>query len=220
MEPISLKILDSQYITHDVKRFVVEKPKDFVYAPGEAAILSIDEDEVRDIKRPYTFTSLNDWNYLEFIIKIYEERKGLTRYLPTLNAGGSFLMHKTMGTLRFRGKGIFLAGGTGITPFLAILRALYHSGNIEGNGLIYSNHAAEDIIMYQELKHMLGDNFINFFSKQGVIGFNERYIDRNFLIKSISDFDQQFYVCGPPGFVQNISDQLKSLGADAEAIAI
>ena len=220
MQPIKLKILDSQYITHDVKRYVVEKPKDFVYAPGQAALLSINAEGLQDIKRPYTFTSLNDWNYLEFIIKIYEERTGLTRHLPSLNAGGSFLLHKMMGTLRFRGKGIFLAGGTGITPFLAILRALFHSGNIAGNGLIYSNHAAEDIIMFQELKAMLGDNFINFFTKQGVIGFNERYIDRNFLIRSISDFDQQFYVCGPPGFVTNISEQLKSLGVDPESIAI
>jgi hypothetical protein len=32
-------------------------------------------------KRPFTFTSLNDNDYLEFIIKIYDSNDGVTREL-------------------------------------------------------------------------------------------------------------------------------------------
>jgi len=216
----TLKILDTEYITHNVKRFVVEKPAGFTYIPGYSTNLAINLPGWEDQWRHFTFTSLNAWDYLEFIIKIYDDHNGVTRQLGKLNAGATLLMKGVFGTINYKGPGIFLAGGTGITPFIAIFRALYYSGNMRNVGLLYSNHYHEDVILHEELTKMLGSAYTNFFSKEGVIGFGEKRINRKMLVEAIGDFDQRFYVCGPESFVTDISRYLLELGARMEAIVI
>ena len=215
-----LKILSTHYITHDVKRFVLEKPSGFEYTPGQSAHISIDLPGWEDQIRAYTFTSLQHWDYLEFIIKIYEDPKGLTSQLGKLNTGDELLLHDVFGTIRFKGPGIFIAGGTGITPFIAIFRALFHSENLRDVALLYSNKTTDDIILHDELTTILGPAYKNVFTREGVIGFRERRIDRKFLIETIGNFDSRFYVCGPKNFTEEICDALISLGANPEYLII
>ncbi|HTN44929.1 MAG TPA: FAD-binding oxidoreductase [Flavipsychrobacter sp.] len=216
----TLKILDTEYINYNVKRFVLEKPIGWMYVPGQATHIAVDLPGWEDKWRPFTFTSLNDWNYLELIIKIYDDHHSVTQQLGKLNAGSSLLMKDVFGTITYRGPGIFIAGGAGITPFIAIFRALYHSNNMRNVGLIYSNHYHEDVILHEELSKMLGNGYANVFTKQGVIGFAEKRIDRKFLVNTIRDFDSRFYLCGPQTFVEDISRLLVDLGAKVESIVI
>lgn len=215
-----LGILNTHFITHDVKRFVLEKPKDFTYHPGQSAHISINLPGWEDKIRPYTFTSLNDWNYLEFIIKIYDEHHGVSHQLGKLKVGDELLMHDVFGSINFKGPGIFIAGGTGITPFIAIFRALYHSNNLRDVALLYSNKTVEDIILHDELTKMLGPAYKNVFTREGVIGFRERRIDRKFLIENIGNFNFRFYVCGPKSFTEDVCEALVSLGVDPEFLVI
>lgn len=216
----TLKILDTSFITHNVKRFVLEKPEGFIYHPGHSAHISINLPEWEDKIRPFTFTSLNAWPYLELIIKINENHDGITNQLGKIHGGAELLMHDVFGTIEYKGPGIFIAGGTGITPFIAIFRALYYSNNLKNTGLIYSNQTQEDIILGEELFKMLGPAYMNVFTKQGVIGFKERKIDRRFLIETIKRFDRRFYVCGPKSFTEDITKDLISLGVDSQALVI
>ncbi len=215
-----LKILKTHYITHNVKRFVLEKPSNFEYSPGQSAYISIGLPGWEDQKRPFTFSSLQHWDYLEFIIKIYEDHKGVTAQLGKLNTGDELLLHDIFGTIQYKGPGIFIAGGTGITPFIAIFRALFESGNLRNLALLYSNKTKDDIILHDELTKMLGPAYRNVFTQEGVIGFRERRIDRKFLIETIGDFSSRFYVCGPEIFTAEICDALISLGANPEYLII
>jgi ferredoxin-NADP reductase len=65
---------------------------------------------------------------------------------------------------------------------------------------------------------MLGYNFINIFTRQGVIGFIDRRIDRRYLVETIRDFSGNFYVCGSDIFVKEINGHLLSLGATSETL--
>jgi len=215
-----LKILKTGYVTHDVKRFVLEKPKDFEYRPGEAAHLSADIPAWKDKAHPFTFTSLNDWPELEFTIKIYKEHAGVTNQLSKLKPGDHILLHDTFTTFDYRGPGVFIAGGAGLTPFMAIFRALYASDNMRGVALLYSNKTTNDIIYHDQLTKMLGAAYKNVFTREGVIGFRERRIDRNTLIDIIGDFSHRFYVCGPPDFIENVSGALLDLGAETESLIL
>lgn len=216
----TLKIINTEFITHDVKRFVVEKPKDFIYRPGQSAHISINLPGWEDKIRKFTFTSLNAWPNLEFVIKIYEKHEGVTLQLSKLNAGAELLLHDVFGTIEYKGPGIFIAGGTGITPFIAIFRALFYSGNLNGIGLLYSNKSQDDIILHDELVKILGPAYVNVFTRQGIIGFRERRIDKKFLIETIRDFDHRFYVCGPKSFTQDISEALFSLGVQPQLLVV
>ncbi len=216
----TLKVLNSHYITHNVKRFSIEKPEDFTYRPGQSAHISLNLPGWEDKIRQFAFTSLNAWPFIEFIVKVYEDHEGVTKRMGTLNKGDKIILHDVFGSIEYKGPGIFIAGGTGITPFISIFRALYYSGNLRDIGLIYSNKSEDDIILGQELFKMLGPAYINVFTQQGVIGFQERRIDREFLKATIGDFDQRFYVCGPEGFARDITKALMSLGADPQSMVI
>ena len=213
-----VKILAANYITHDVKRFVVEKPAGFHYQSGENVMVALNKTGWESQQRPFTFSSLNEWPYLEFIIKIYDDHDGVTKQLGMTNAGAELILFDVFGSIRYKGPGVFIAGGSGITPFISIFRDLYMNGDIKGNKLILSNKSADDIIMPFELFGMLGTNFINVYTRQGVIGFMDRRIDRRMLIRLVGDFSSHFYVCGPTKFVEEITADLISLGANADVI--
>ena len=216
--PVIVKVLETSYITHDVKRFVVEKPPDCTFIPGQSINISINTDEWKNEKRSFTFTNLPEDDFLEFMIKIYLDHKGVTNQLDGVNAGDELILHEIFGVIAYKEQGVFFAAGSGITPFISIFRYLHKNKRIHGNTLIYSNKTAADVMMEEELEDLLGDNFIKVFTRQNVIGFADKRIDRGFLIDTISNFNQQFYICGPDDFVKNINSLLIKLGASADYI--
>lgn len=213
-----VKILESSFINHDVKRFITEKPEGYHFIPGQGTDVSINLPEWNNMFRPFTFTSLNSSPYLEFLVKIYDERNGVTRQLGKTNAGAELILKEPFGSIHYKGPGVFIAAGTGITPFLAIFRDLYQRRKLQGCTLILSNKTSQDILHPEELVKMLGYNFINIFTREGVIGFIDRRIDRNYLVDSIRDFSGNFYICGPQLFVKQLNGYLLSLGASADTL--
>jgi ferredoxin-NADP reductase len=215
-----VKVIKCNFITHDVKRFVVEKPAGYTFTPGQATDVCINLPEWRDKPRPFTFTSLPHWTNLEFIIKIYKEHEGVTNMLGKVNAGTQLILHDVFGAIEYKGKGTFIAGGAGITPFIAIFRDLFSRKQLKGNKLIYSNKTSRDVILQNELNDMLKEDYIDLYTRQNVIGFLDRRIDRNYLIEHVVDFSQYFYLCGPEKFVDDIKTLLTELGAKPEALII
>jgi len=216
--PVILKILSTSYITHDVKRFVLEKPPGYTFNPGQSVNVSINLPEWKKEIRPFTFTNLPDDDYLEFMIKIYRNRNGVTKKLESINAGDELILHEVFGVIQYKENGVFISAGSGITPFLSIFRYLYKQKRARQNLLIYTNKTSEDVIMEESLHKMLRDNFITVFTREHVLGYIEKRIDRDFLIDHISDFKQHFYICGPESFVKDLRELLLSLGATVDHI--
>ena len=69
-------------------------------------------------------------------------------------------MSEPFGTISYQGPGVFIAGGAGITPFLAMLRDLARRGELDRQTLIFSNKAPRDVICEKELRHLLGERCI------------------------------------------------------------
>ena len=149
---LPVKIISAEYVTHNVKQFRVERPENYTFVPGQATEVSVNLPEWKDKKSPFTFTALPDKPYLEFTIKIYPERHGVTDELSTLRPGDELLLRDVWGAIEYKGPGYFIAGGAGITPFLAILRMLKASNQVADNVLFFSNKRDEDIILGIELK--------------------------------------------------------------------
>jgi ferredoxin-NADP reductase len=220
MQQYIVKILEAEFITHDVKRFVTERPPGYDFIPGQGTDLSVNTPEWRDKKRPFTFTGLRNWNYLEFLIKIYPKHNGVTKQLAMANADSELIIRDVFGAIQYKGPGVFLAAGTGITPFISIFRDLKKGKKLSGNKLIYSNKTSADVILKKELTKMFENDFINVITREHVIGFVGKRIDREFLIEKIQDFSRNFYVCGPDEFVSTITANLKALGATPDSIII
>ena len=213
-----VKILSTNYVTHNVKEFNVEKPQGFAFTPGHATDLSINQEGWKDKKNPFTFTCLTDDDHLQFTIKIYpESEEGVTRHLSELKPGDELIISDSWGAIEYKGPGYFIAGGAGITPFLAILRELNRENKLEGNTLFFSNRTKDDIILSDELKAMLGENAL-FVTTQDVGPGDHRRIDAEFLKTEVKDFSKHFYVCGPDAMVAEINKTLEGLGADVNLV--
>jgi ferredoxin-NADP reductase len=218
-EPI-VKILKVSAVTHDVRQFILEKPRGYTFTPGQATEVSVNTQALKEEKRPFTFTSLSDAPHLEFTIKIYPEHNGVTKALGNLNQGDELILRDVWGAITYKGPGTFIAGGAGVTPFIAILRQLYQANRIENNQLIFSNKTAKDIILREEFEKMLQGNFINTLTREQHDKYLHTRIDKAFIKERITDFNQHFYVCGTDPFVKDIQNILTDLGASPDTVVI
>ena len=214
----TVKLLMSQFVTHDVKHFIVSKPAGFAVVPGQGVELAINRPGLREQGRPFTPTGLAADGVLEFTIKAYPAHAGVTQALHQLEPGAALLMSEPFGTIRYQGPGVFIAGGAGITPFLAILRDLARKGEAGDQTLIFSNRTPRDVICEKELRHLLGDRCMLTCTGVAAPGYENRRVDRAYLEEKITDFKQRFYVCGPPPFMDAINGALADLGARSESL--
>src|SRR5690606_38962205 len=143
----------------EVKRFVLTKPAGYKFIPGQSVFVSINVPGQENDKRPFTFTGLNQWDVLELMIKINDRHDGVTHKLDKLAIGSELIISDPWGTIQYKGDGVFIAGGSGITPFIAILRQLKEDNQIHGDTLIFSNEMKSDSFLEEELTELLGDNF-------------------------------------------------------------
>lgn len=218
MEKHVVKINAIRQVTHDVKSFRIEKPDGYQFIPGQATELSINKPGWEEERRPFTFTSLNNDPWLEFTIKRYADHKGVTNQLHELKEGDEVIIRDVWGAIEYKGPGYFIAGGAGITPFIAIIRQLYKDKQTVNNELFFSNKTAADNIYEDEFRQMLGANVHFLLSREDKAGYEKARIDKEFLKKRITDFSRHFYVCGPDKMIADINEALTSLGAKADLV--
>jgi ferredoxin-NADP reductase len=218
MEQYTVKIKSISLITHDVLQIVTTKPGEYNFLPGQATEISINQEGWKEQLRPFTFTSLPEDTYLEFIIKTYIERNSVTARLLTLKKDDELLLHEVFGAIKYKGKGVFIAGGAGITPFISILRFLQSKNKLAGNKLIFANKTKADIILKNELSQLLGNDFVNILSDEQTEKYAHGLINVEFLKAHVNNSPENVYLCGPPPMMEALDEQLSDLGIDRNSI--
>lgn len=203
-------------LNHNVKHFITKKPGGYRFRPGQATLVELSEK--KGDKHPFTFTGLNEEPNLEFTIKLYPERHGVTDILTIYAKGDELRIGDPWGAIEYKGPGLFIAGGAGITPFLAILRRLKKDQETAGNSLWFSNKSDEDIFLEDELQEMLGDNLKLLVTGDSPTRHEAARIDEKYVKNHLTDFDQYFYICGPDKMVKELSQTLVGLGAKKERV--
>lgn len=221
----TVEILNIEELTHNVKKFTLSKPDGYTFTPGQATEVALNKKGWKDKKRPFTFTSLPSEGYLELIIKIYPSHKGVTKKLNNLVSGDSLIIDEPWGTIEYKGSGVFIAGGAGITPFISIFRKLYLENKLNGSTLLFANKSEDDIILRKELEIMLGYRFRNVITESDqeiyvnpMLTYLKGYINEEYLRKHIDHIRQNFYVCGPPAFNNSVIGILEKIGANANSV--
>lgn len=218
MEEHIVRIRTTEKVTHDVLRIITERPQSYNFMPGQATEISINKEEWKDERRPFTFTCLPDADYLEFTIKTYPSRKGVTGQLLQLMTGDELIVHDVFGTIIYKAEGVFIAGGAGVTPFIAIFRDLYSKGMIGNNKLIFANKTTDDIILKDEFEKMLGDNLINILSDDETQSYFHGRITQEFLESNIKDKATNIYLCGPDPMMEAVEKYLSDMGIDSSLV--
>ena len=209
------KILETENLNNEVKRIRVEKPKGFIYHPGQSIEISHDSPDWQEKKRPFSFISIPSNDYLEFAIKAHTDI-GFSKFVHSLKKGDEIIfVDEPYGRYKFIGEGVFIAGGVGITPLISIVRSL-KKAELSNSKCIYSASSKNEFLFLKELKEKFGKNLItNITNKKP-----EKRIDKKFLEKNLEkdDFSKMFYVCGPAIFRKQVRSMLEELGADKDKI--
>lgn len=218
MEQHPVKIKSIANIMYNVLKITTEKPQKYSFIPGQVTEVSINKNGWQAEKRPFTFTCLPSNDYLEFTIKTYPSHKGVTNELLQLKKNDELILHDVFGTIAYKGEGVFIAGGAGVTPFISIFRHLQLKNEIGDNKLIFANKTKKDIILEQEFKKLLGNSFINILSAEKADGYAHGHITEEFLKANITDLNKKIYLCGPEPMMEAVEQQLKNLGIDTKSI--
>lgn len=207
-----VNIQEIGFITHNVLQMQTQRPADYNFTPGQATEVALDKEGWREEKRPFTFTSLPEDGFLQFTIKVYPGHDGVTDMLQTFKQGDNLLLEDPWGAISYQGPGVFLAGGTGVTPFIAIIKDLARKNQLSGNKLLFGNKRERDIIMQSQFEKWLGKDFINILSDEQSSKFPHGHIDIAFLKEHVTNMDGKFYFCGPPPMMKSLQSDLRELG--------
>lgn len=208
------KILKKEWLAYNVVQIRVEKPGGFEYEAGDAVEIKVADQE----PGPFTMTNLPDDDFLEFVIRIYKDHRGKTEAISKLSAGDEIAFTDPFKTFRAQPKAVFVAGGTGITPFIAVMRQMYNEGVLDDCLLLFSNKTEKDVFLEKELRKMMGRRYIDVITQDNK---DPRYygnIDENLLKNGVKDLTRPFLVCGPPAFNEAIEKALKNIGVSKEKI--
>lgn len=167
--------------------------------------------------RPYTPISDPDSKgYFDLLIKIYPEGK-MSQHLASLKPGDVLEVKGPIEKLRYvpnlKKKIGMIAGGTGITPMLQVIKAILKNPDDNTQvSLIYANVSPDDILLKGELDRLsaIYPNLKVYYTVdnpsknwRGGSGF----ISKDMIVKGLPGpaEDILILVCGPPGMMQHIS---------------
>lgn len=218
MSRYKVSITSIEPVTHDVMRIRTERPSEIDFVSGQATEIFLDKSGWENAGRPFTFTSLPEDDYLEFTIKCYKERKGVTNEIGKLKPSDQLILNDIFGAIAYKGEGVFIAGGAGVTPFISILRSLAKRNEIGDCKLIFANKTREDIILKEEFEQLLGPNFVNILSQESAPGLAHGVITEDFLRQHAPDTGKYFYVCGPPPMMEAMEKILSGMKVDPSHI--
>lgn len=205
-------------VTHDTHHLVFDRPAGFDYAPGQGVELHLLKEGWEDKGRPFTPVTLPDESTLEFVIKSYPDHHGVTEQIGKMKPDDEVKMTGPFGAISDNGPGVFIAGGAGITPMIAVLRKRLHDhGTLEGSTLVFANKTEADIIWREKFEAMEGLKTAFVVDEPGA-NVPQQRLDRDYLRQFVSS-DSRCYLCGPPPMMDSVREALHDLGVkDAQIV--
>jgi len=214
-----VEIIETKNLANNVKEFTTKKPKEYIFKPGQATNIAIINKKEDKIFRPFTFTSTNKQPFFKFIIKQYPSHNGVTKKLHKMKVGDKLLITEPFGAIHYKGEGIFLAAGTGINPFLAILRDLQEKNLKHNNIVILSNKTKKDIYLEKEVAEILKkENFISTLTEEKLPKYKNERINKRMVEEKLRRQKKYVYICGPQGFEESMREIVSKLGVTEENI--
>ncbi|MFC5736001.1 2Fe-2S iron-sulfur cluster-binding protein [Sinirhodobacter huangdaonensis] len=211
------ELIAIEELAPEIRRFTFRPEGEADFLPGQYAIVHL----APGLRRAYSMCNLPDGTHLQIISKRYPGGAGSTA-LAALRPGAQVVIEAPFGacTLKPRpGRKIFVAGGTGISPILALARQAAQEGVDFGApvDVIYCARRAADLAAGDELAAAVGQIPGARYhpvleedpeSRAALTGRAPEAI-------AAMDFDPaavEFYVAGPPVMVNAVKAQLKEAG--------
>lgn len=226
LQPTTL--LRTETVAENTTAFHFSRPAGFTWEPGQAAVFSLlDEAGKAGIGMGHTFTLVGtaDSGELTFATRMRDSRykQALRQIVPGDRIGvqgplGDFTLAD--GSDRPR---VFLAGGIGITPFLAMIRDAAKSHRLQKITLFYSNKDRAGAAFLAELDDLATANpgFTFVPTLTGTQATAKQWpgetgrIDAAMLLRHVDIASKPiFYIAGPAAIVTSMEHVLGGMGVD------
>ncbi|MBI2105692.1 FAD-dependent oxidoreductase [Candidatus Woesearchaeota archaeon] len=211
-ENLKCKILEIKKPADFTKSFVLQKPKNFNYEPGQHGYIELSLDN----GKPFSFVSSPHENILEFATIIRNQSKW-KQELDRKKVGDKLILSGPYGQFKYEDSEndiVFIAGGIGITPFMGILRYIAHKKLSTKVILLYSNKSENRTAFKNELDLISEKNqnikIIYTMTEQEDFDGEKGRINQDFIREHVKNPEKKiWYVAGPPIMVKEINELLK-----------
>ncbi|KAF9455708.1 NADH-cytochrome b5 reductase [Collybia nuda] len=208
-----------------IYRFTLPHAQDVLGLPVGQHISVSAEINGKEIVRSYTPVSNDDdRGHFDLLIKTYE-KGNISRHISLLKIGDNLRVKGPKGNFHYS-PGLtshisMIAGGTGITPMIQIIRAaLRNPFDPTTISLIYANVNEEDILLKDDLEELLDVHELKFKifyvlnnpppGWKGGVGFvTKEHIKEYF--PNPNTTDSKILICGPPPMVSAMKKNLEDL---------
>lgn len=215
-----------------ILKFTPEDGKPVYFDPGMFMMISgLDSEGNKHVGRAFSIASDPSASLMEFMV-IKEPRHGEhigRSHFMDAKIGDTFLLKGPNGQFRFdpsvNKKVLFIAGGTGLAPFISMLRHIKVK-NLQSDAiLLYSVKYPTEIIWKDEIEgyvKSLGLKLVVTVTRpsegDGWTG-QTGHVDSAMISKYTQDLqDRTVYICGPLAFVKAAKDALAALKVPSERI--
>ena len=209
-----MKVIEVQHYTDTLFRIRVERPRSFRFAAGEFVMVSLPDTP----KRAYSISSgpYDDW--IEFYsIKVPDGP--LTSKLQHIKVGDDLEVNtKPTGTLilanlELGGHLVLMASGTGIAPFISLLREPETYDLFENITVTWTTrlHAEQDC--YRDFLNEMPIEYISTVTQEPALleGRIQKFME-NGTVKIDDPSIQRIMLCGSIGFNDDLRDHFNKLG--------
>ncbi|MEU6415396.1 2Fe-2S iron-sulfur cluster binding domain-containing protein [Microbispora sp. NPDC046933] len=214
---VDTEVAEIAHLTHDITALRLVPAEEMPFIPGQYADIRIPgADEWRSFSMANTGR-----DHLDFIIKCYPGGRfsGLLR--EGLRPGDTLQVKGPYGTFTLREKSdrdiVFVGGGAGMAPILALLTQMREQGSRRGARYYYGARTARDLfhldLMAGFENDLPGFRFVSVLSEEGG-GLVTEALDR--AEGDLSEVDA--YLCGPPPMIDAAIPLLEGKGVPRERI--
>ena len=221
-DQLRLKVLEVVQETGDAHSIVFEQPTGVSYRPGQFLTLRIPHEEAF-VARCYSLSSAPDVDpHLKVTVKRVVDGRGSNWVCDNVKEGDEIDVLAPSGTFTPKSLDsdlLLLAGGSGITPVMSIVKTMLARGTGKML-LVYANRDEASVIFHKELRELVAehpDRLVVLHWLETVQGLPS--------LKPLQEIvrpwgHSEAFVCGPAPFMDCAADALKGLGMARERIHI
>jgi NAD(P)H-flavin reductase len=221
-----VRLVESREIAANTRHFVFEAPevKEFYFIPGQ--FVSFTETiGGKQITRPYSIASAPDGNRFEICLNLVPDGF-FSPLLFSMLPGDTLEMAQPLGYFVLRNPGreaVFVATGTGVTPFRSMLRAYLGQGDTKEITLIFGARYEQSLLYREDFEQLAGAHS-NFHFQPTVSRPGPDWTGRTghvqpHLLEAIGERrDLDVYICGLKLMVDDVRAMLKGMGFDRKQI--
>jgi ferredoxin-NADP reductase len=197
------------------------------FRPGQYVSLAVPLDGVATT-RPYSISSRPGLDHLDLTVKVKPDGFVSPHLLDrppgwevTCSGPAGSFVHDP---LRDRGPLVFLSGGSGVTPFMSMLRHFAHVGFPAPVTLLHGSRTVDDVLFGDEGSELAAAHeaftFVSVLSEppEGHAG-PAGLLDAARIAREVGELQgASFFVCGPEGMIEHVTGALRTLGVPAHAV--